>query len=76
MSAQCKSCGADIIWAKNANTGKVMPLDAQENRDGNCVLLLDGTFKVDNSIRYIPGQRRHKSHFATCPNAPKHRRPR
>lgn len=70
----CKSCGADVIWAKNSSTGKVMPLDAQETANGNCVLLLDGTFKVGGT--FVPGQRHHTSHFATCPNAKQHRRPR
>jgi len=61
--AKCKSCGADIIWVK-MTSGYPMPLDAKEKilwkpvRDGIAPIKITG----------------HESHFATCPNADKHRK--
>ena len=71
----CKSCGAEILWVKT-ESGKAMPLDAKPV-DGTKV---DGTCIVDHGVakfgaidcpRDTP---QFVSHFATCPNAKKHRR--
>lgn len=70
---RCTSCGAKVIWAKTAK-GKSMPLDATPTADGNLVLV--------NGVARIPeiGDDQpflaYKSHFATCPNADEHRKPR
>ena len=60
MSA-CKSCGAAIVWVKTKG-GKNMPVDAD-------------TFKAGDPSVFMP-EIGHQSHFATCPNADKHRKPR
>ena len=63
----CKSCGAKIVWIKTQN-GRSMPCDEeqveyQKNYRGSALTpIVDG-------IGYV-------SHFATCPNADKHRRTR
>jgi hypothetical protein len=71
--SKCKSCGAEIIWAKTP-TGKSMPLDAEPHPRGNIVLDANGcTGPVrpgdvpDLSVRYL-------SHFVTCPEANQHRK--
>jgi hypothetical protein len=58
MSA-CSSCGAQITWLLTGK-GSAMPVDGDIPKTGPGNVLFDP--KV------------HTSHFATCPNADKHRR--
>ena len=77
MSAKCRSCGAAILWVKT-QSGKSMPVDAQPCEDGNvCVATCEGgpTAFVPPEGTTISDATRHKSHFATCPNAATHRKP-
>ena len=83
--AICKSCGAEILWAKTPN-GRMMPLDMQPTPTGNIRLLSDGTCEVltkddldgiDEKCSlgsYVP--RLHTSHFSSCPGASEHRKAR
>lgn len=73
---RCGSCGAPVTWAKTA-AGKVIPLDPEPVANGN-VLLRDGVAIVFGAKSGAPpaGERRYKSHFATCAQAAQHRRPR
>lgn len=72
--ANCRSCGAPIMWAKGV-TGRSMPLNVKPVPDGN-VTLLDGVATVhpsghtfyDDDVRYV-------SHFATCRDADAWRSP-
>lgn len=81
MSA-CSSCGEMIIFARNAKTGKTMPLDAEPNATrGNVYVTGAGKtmaatvlsvalaqqFRAEGKLLYL-------SHFATCPRADRHRR--
>lgn len=81
MSAACRSCGAAIVWAKTTN-GKAMPVDLMPTDDGNIVLLDDGNERGEQTALVVksgeehPSVERHKSHFATCPKAASHRKPR
>jgi hypothetical protein len=54
---RCKSCHARIVWLKTAK-GANMPVDAD-------------TVKPEDQM-FLPNSD-HVSHFATCPNAAKHR---
>ena len=56
---KCRSCGQQVIWIKTV-AGKNMPFNPQlvTYRQG------DGKEKI---VTYI-------SHFATCPNAARHRK--
>jgi hypothetical protein len=56
----CRSCHAKIVWFKTA-AGKNMPVDADTVEPNDDVNELDLS--------------RHQSHFASCPNADKHRKP-
>lgn len=58
---QCSSCGADIVWFRT-KTGNRMPVDEATTKP------TDAEHQLDLN--------RHKSHFATCPQADQHRRPR
>jgi hypothetical protein len=61
FEVQCSSCGKPIVWFRT-KTGKRMPVDAETTKP------TDAEHQLDLS--------RHKSHFATCPYADQHRRPR
>jgi hypothetical protein len=70
----CRSCDAPIKWAKT-RAGKTIPVDAEPSADGNLVLVPDflgGLFAL--AADSDPDKPRHKSHFATCPNADAHRK--
>lgn len=74
---ECRSCKAKIFWVKTEK-GKAMPLDAMPFPDGN-IVLCEATEtahvlakKEVGSLQLGP---RYKSHFATCPNSAKHRKP-
>lgn len=58
---RCTSCHAKVIWFKTA-AGNKMPVDA------DTVEPTDNVEELDLA--------RHQSHFASCPNASKHRKPR
>lgn len=78
MSA-CRSCGAEIIWARTEN-GKRMPLDAEATHIGDSSELrgLQSVTFVDGEYRCSPARPMlvYVSHFATCPNAGSHRQAR
>jgi len=61
MPTQCKSCGAKIIFMKT-NTEKYIPVDFS-SVDNHKIIAVD-----------IFDPKKHISHFATCPNAAKHRK--
>lgn len=73
MAANCSSCGAAILWVKTVN-GKRMPLDEYPTPDGN-VVLVDGVAFSAYTLDALEGRDLYKSHFATCPNSPMHRKP-
>lgn len=73
---RCRSCGAPIRWVKTMH-GRNHPIDAMPVPDGDWVLRPSamGTLMVRYTL--IQGDaERYTSHFATCPNADRHRRPR
>lgn len=66
----CRTCNAEITWAMTSN-GKLIPLDVDLYDNGN-IELRDGIAHVVAE----PGDRpRRRSHFASCPDAVAHRRP-
>lgn len=81
MSA-CRSCGARIRWAVTT-AGKRIPVDEQPVDGGN--VLLHEAIDRQEPIATVVGKNvhptlfdddapRYVSHFATCPNADRHRR--
>lgn len=72
--ACCSSCGAPIIWAKTARLRRFIPLDKEPIIGGNIVL--DGGIASIETIGLFDRTPKYVSHFTTCPNAKKHRRPR
>lgn len=76
-TTKCKSCGAEIIWAKTAK-GKNTPLDAKPVRIAELIEDPETGEEVTEEGRYLiaAGHTGHTSHWATCPSAEQHRRPR
>lgn len=74
----CSSCPAQIIWARTAATGTPMPINAEPDPDGNLVLRPgpDGPRALKRDAHLHFGATTYTSHFATCPAAAAHRRPR
>ncbi len=75
--ATCRSCGATIQWVETV-TGKKMPLDAEPHEDGNIALLPAGAMVLTKDLAEQGkkiGSKRYRSHFATCPSADQHRKP-
>lgn len=70
MTAKCKSCGAEIIWARTSN-GHAMPLNAKPTK----VITLErpagntpgARIVGDTPIAHIADG--YTSHFANCPQA-------
>ena len=63
----CKSCGAEIVWVE-MDSGKPMPCDAKP-------LTVVEVYEVKGKKKgSVVNTGYHMSHFATCPNAEKHRR--
>lgn len=73
--ATCRSCGAGIRWARTL-AGKSIPLDPSPVDDGNLVVV-DGVAmsRANANLRGAGPLPLFKSHFATCPNADRHRNP-
>ena len=80
--AKCKSCGAKILWVKSFSSHKMMPIDAEATKEGNIALVEregeETVFHVISGSSLLKSQREgkrlHTSHFATCPDAKRHRR--
>jgi hypothetical protein len=73
----CSSCGAAILWTQTS-TGRAMPVDAEPSEKGNIylqrepgppIIAIYVSNKVPHDFKPL-----YLSHFATCPDAKKHRR--
>lgn len=85
MASKCRSCSAPIVWAeteaKGDKPGKKVPLDADPADLSRALTVPNGNLLFTNLrsgdgtpiVRYVTGGP-HRTHFATCPNAKKHRR--
>ena len=83
MSARCRSCPAPIMWATHVETGRANPLDADPSPEGNCEVR-KGVHSTKLYYRMLAGEELERarsegkplylSHFATCPNARRHRK--
>jgi hypothetical protein len=75
---ECRSCYRPIIWAVTVR-GKSMPVDAEPpTQGGNVDLVGHGTdarplAKVLNTTQQFGRTGLRLSHFASCPNADRHR---
>ena len=80
----CKSCGAQILWVITAK-GKSMPVDAHPTPIGGFILTHNKRADrlLATYVKSMPPEEqaelgtrnRWESHWATCPNATEHRKP-
>lgn len=69
MTAKCRGCGAEIIWAVTAD-GHWMPLDAKfEGR-----FVLERSKRDDGTALIAVSRATYVAHFATCPQADEFRK--
>ena len=81
MSDRCRSCDAEIVWARHITTHRPAPIDVPDPADpeqkfGNVLLLHNPETGDDRyMIDLEPGDETNRTtnHFATCPNAKDHR---
>lgn len=67
-NASCKSCGAPIVWMVIESTKKPHPFNAKPINGWQPTGLM-----MKSAMVVSPGQY-YVSHFATCPDAEKHRK--
>jgi hypothetical protein len=77
---RCKSCGAELLWTLTER-GRKMPLDVDpytgDDPRGLFVLRRQTELAptaVAVPLDAFPGEPVYRSHFASCPNADRHRR--
>lgn len=74
----CRSCGARILWRRSRLTRRRHPIDVEPHPDGN-IRVIDASWcdvlvrERRNAQGSEMAERLHLSHFATCPNAERHR---
>lgn len=75
MSAECRTCGASIIWCVTDKNQR-MPVDAEPAENGNLLISLEGGqyFVTAGRSEHSDGEPLYTSHFATCVNAAQHRK--
>ena len=79
MLSRCRSCKAEIVWAVTG-TGSPMPFDAEPDPKGEWRLAAAPAGRPPRAV-YVPVEKRAglerellRVHFASCPDADKHRR--
>lgn len=73
---KCKSCQAEVNYIKMEPVGHVMPVDNDPHPSGNIVINGRGYGEIQGGDLFDSQEEkpRYISHFATCPNAPSHRK--
>lgn len=76
-ASNCQACGAPMLWTVT-HRGERMPVDPDPRADGNIVIELgdDGVARSRPRDPLLDAGPFHASHFSTCPEAPRFRKPR
>jgi hypothetical protein len=77
----CRSCKQPIVWARAEGSDRWMPMNAEPDANGTHVLMgwddpPVATKVGAGELAFSEVRERYTSHFATCPNANDHRKPR
>ncbi len=77
MSSTCRTCRAPVLWATTEH-GRKMPLDLEPytGPEPGGLFILRGELAVAVTAAAFDDEPLYRSHFATCPQADQHRRPR
>lgn len=73
--SRCSSCDAPVIWAKTPD-GKWHPLNKTRRQTIARLAKLKPGERADTPLQISEFVSGYVSHFATCPNADRHRKPR
>ena len=77
--SNCRTCGAAIRWARTEKDDAI-PVDPEPHPEGNLILEEDPESFMPRARVHRPlfdkETTLHRSHFVTCPDAAKHRKPR
>lgn len=73
---RCRSCQDEILWLKNSLSDKAAPIDKEPSPGGNVALLGGGYYCIIPEAERVGRDDLHKSHFATCRQPARHRKPR
>lgn len=81
QQSECRSCHAPILWTITSPGGKAMPVDADATLEGkfivnhrpheNKLIAIHLSHVADDAL---PGRKRYRSHFESCPDRDKHRK--
>lgn len=72
-TSRCRSCDASIVWMKTS-TGKTIPVDTDTIDERDLEFVYDQRAKWNDYRSPLFNPKNHTAHFATCPDADKHRR--
>ena len=67
--AQCRSCGAPIIWIRHGTTGSLLPLDAAPVDNGNMQIVDDKAVNIGGLFEPVADAPKYVNHFSTCPDS-------
>jgi hypothetical protein len=70
---RCRSCKQQVRWATTEH-GKAIPLDPEPAANGSIRLRAGVAIVVPEAERQAFAGELYLSHFATCPDAARHRR--
>lgn len=78
MRPACASCGTSLRWVRSATTGTMMPLEADSDPASPTAVVAIEANLLGETIGRIVGPTTGEwiPHFAVCPYADQHRRPR
>lgn len=66
----CRSCGAEVMMLRSASTGKMAPINAEPDANGNILINTKrGEYLIVKKAAREAGMVLHTNHFSTCPNA-------
>jgi hypothetical protein len=78
MPDRCRTCKAEVRWARLARSGRPHPLDAVPSKRGNLRLLDDGRAELLAGPELVAvrtaGAELFVSHFTSCPDCAEWRR--
>lgn len=66
--SRCGSCGAPVRWLRNVTTGKLAPINAAPDGNGNIEIGAD-TYRVVTKVERVTPGVRYTNHFSDCPQA-------
>ena len=72
--SRCRSCGAEVVWLRHAETDKLAPINVTPDPAGNVVVVAENHYVTirpgsNDNLDEASRAALRTSHFATCPQA-------